>query len=150
MELPGELKEFVESFLLNKVDFVVVGAYAMAYHRLPRLTGDIDLFVGSNSENAERISKALVDFGFESLGLGPGDFQKPDTIIQLGYPPNRIDILTEISGVTFEEAMSTASMGQLDSLTVPFLSRELLERNKLAAGRPKDLFDLKMLRQLEE
>lgn len=145
MNLSDELREFVESFLSNKVDFVVVGAYALAYHRLPRFTGDIDLFVSNSIENGQRICRALADFGFASLGLKPSDFTASDQVIQLGYPPNRIDILTGISEVSFEEAIKTAEIGPLESLQVPFISKELLIKNKKAVGRPKDISDLSKL-----
>jgi hypothetical protein len=147
MALSQDLREFVESFLSNEVKFVVVGAYAMAYHRLPRLTGDIDLFVSPNEENLVRVCKALDDFGFGSLGVHPTDLLGENQVLQLGRPPNRIDVLTGISGVTFQEAWADKVMGELEGLTVPFISRELLMRNKEASGREKDLLDLKLLRQ---
>ena len=145
MAISDDLREFVALFLSEKVEFLVVGAYAMAYHRLPRYTGDIDLFVSTKGENPGRICKAIDSFGFKQLGLTEEDFKEPDQIIQLGQPPNRIDILTGISGVSFDEAQKTAELGELEGLAVPFLSRDLLIVNKKATGRSKDLADLELL-----
>lgn len=145
MALSEDLSEFVESFLLEEVEFIVVGAFAMAFHQLPRQTGDIDLFVNSSGENPDRICRAIERFGFGSLGLSPDDFRIEDQIIQLGRPPNRVDVLTGISGVTFDEAWASRIMGPLNGVTVPYLSLDLLVQNKKASGRDKDILDVKML-----
>ena len=145
MKLHKDLKEFVE--LLNTLDvhFVIVGAFALAHHGYPRYTGDIDLFVENSIENAERILDALRQFGFADIGLTKEDFVAKDQVVQLGVAPNRIDILTFLSGVSFEEAWASREWGEIGGLRVPFISRDMLKRNKLASGRPQDLADLERL-----
>src|SRR5579863_7429199 len=106
MKFDKDFKEFVESFVANDVRFLIVGGYAMAAHGLPRFTGDLDAWVGVFAENAERIVQSLGDFGFAGLDLSEEDFTRSDHVIQLGYPPVRIDILTSIEGVDFDEAWS--------------------------------------------
>ncbi len=150
MALSKDWLEFVESFLLEKVEFVVVGAFALAFYRLPRQTGDIDLFVGSSGENPDRICRAIERFGFGSLGLSPDDFRMEGQVIQLGRPPGRIDVLTGISGVTFDEAWNSRIMGPLNGTVVPYLSLPLLIQNKKASGREKDLLDVRMLERLKD
>ncbi len=145
MTLQKDLREFVKLFLSRNIDFLVVGAFAVAHHGYPRTTGDIDLFVRVNPENAEKIAAAVREFGFGALGLQPADFLQQDMTIQMGFEPVRIDILTGISGVTFDEAWRDRKSGELDGLPVMFLSREHLLRNKRAAGRPKDKLDISEL-----
>lgn len=142
------LREFVESLLANKVEFVVVGAHALAFHGHPRYTQDIDFFVRRNSENAARLVSTLREFGFGSLNLTESDFAEPDQVIQLGMPPNRIDILTQIAGVEFDEAWANRERGDLDGLEVNFVSKADFVKNKLAVGRPKDLADVAALESL--
>lgn len=145
MNLQKDLKEFVE--LLNALDvhFLIVGAFALAHHGYPRYTGDIDLFVEKSTENAERILSALREFGFGDVGLSTEDFVSKDQVIQLGVVPNRIDMLTLLSGVSFEEAWSSREWGEIGGLKAPFISRDMLKRNKRACGRPQDLADLEHL-----
>jgi hypothetical protein len=145
MNLPPDLRAFVESLNSAGVKFVIVGGYAVAFHGHPRFTGDIDFFVEISADNAQRITQAIDLFGFSSLGLKPADFTQPDVVIQLGLPPNRIDILTGIDAVTFEEAWSSRLIAQLAGVPVPFISKELLIRNKKAANRPQDLGDISKL-----
>lgn len=145
MNLQNDLKEFVE--LLNELDvhFLIVGAFAVAYHGYPRYTSDIDLFVERSTENAEHLLKAVHKSGFADIGLSKEDFMREDQIIQLGVAPNRIDMMTSISGVNFEEAWSSRELGEIGGITVPFISREMLKRNKAASGRLQDLADLERL-----
>jgi hypothetical protein len=117
----------------------------MAYHVRPRYTDDIDILVRPSPENAARLEAVLGSFGFASLGLSAADFQQQNGVIQLGRPPNRIDILTSISGVSFEEAWQGREFGELDGVPVSFLNKECLVRNKRASGREKDVEDLKRL-----
>ena len=145
MRLTKDLREFIELLNSQKVEYVLVGAYAMAYHTRPRYTEDIDVLVRPSPENAARLENVIRSFGFTSLGLRAADFQKENQVVQLGQPPNRIDILTSISGVSFEEAWQDRQFGELDGLTVPLLSKDCLIRNKRASGRDKDLEDLKRL-----
>jgi hypothetical protein len=145
MNLNDDLKEFVELLKALDVHFLIVGAFALAHHGYPRYTGDIDLFVEKSTENAERILSALRQFGFGDIGLTKEDFVRKDQVVQLGIAPNRIDILTFLSGVSFEEAWTSREWGQIGELEVPFISREALKRNKLASGRAQDLADLERL-----
>lgn len=145
MNLQKDLREFVELLSALDVHFVIVGAFAVAYHGYPRYTADIDLFVERSSENAERLLRAIHQFGFGEVGLSEADFLKEDQVIQLGVAPNRIDIMTVISGVSFEDAWNSRELGQIGGLTIPFISRDMLKRNKAASGRTQDLADLEHL-----
>lgn len=131
--------------------FLVVGAHAVGVHGVPRATGDLDIWVRPDAENAPRVWRALVEFGapVEVTGLTPSDLEKPDMVYQIGLPPRRIDILTEISGVDFDEAWSSRVTSWVGDLEIPFLGREALLRNKKASGRPKDLADLDILERRE-
>lgn len=126
---------------LTEVEYLVVGAYALAFHGHPRLTGDIDFFVRNSTENAARLMDVLEAFGFGSLGIKTEDLTHGPGVIQLGYPPRRIDILTEIEAVTFDEAWHNRVVGKLDGMSVNYISVEDFKRNKLSVGRPKDLAD---------
>ncbi|HKO60209.1 MAG TPA: hypothetical protein VJV03_03535 [Pyrinomonadaceae bacterium] len=129
----------------NEVRYLVVGAHAVAFHGRPRYTADIDFFVDSSPENAERITKALDQFGLGDIGVDSADFTVADLVVQLGVEPNRVDIMTSISGVSFEEAWDTRADGELDGLPVQFISKDLLKRNKASVGRKQDLADLDYL-----
>lgn len=148
MKLSVDLREFIELLNSNRVEFIVVGAHALAWHGLPRYTKDIDLLVRAAPANADALVAVLDAFGFGSLGIGPADFLIPDRVIQLGRDPHRIDLLTAISGVTWDEAWSSRVEAQLDGIPVSFLGHEAFIRNKLAAGRPQDLADVSRLRQI--
>lgn len=128
--------------LANKAEFVVVGAHALAFHGHPRYTQDIDLFVGNSEANPERIIKSVREFGFGTLELDKSDFMHPDQIVQLGMPPNRIDILTNLSGVESGDVWRRRVEGDLGGLRVSFIDVRDLVKNKLACDRPKDLADL--------
>ena len=125
--------------------YVIVGAFALAHHGRSRYTGDIDFFIESSTQNAALIGQVLEEFGFVNLGIAEEDFTAPDQVVQLGVEPNRMDLMTSISGVAFEEAWNTREYGDLDGLKVPYISRELLKRNKAAVGRKQDLADLDYL-----
>ena len=129
------------------VEFVVVGAHALAAHGIPRSTGDIDIFVRPSAENAGRVVQALIEFGAPVAAhqVGESDFSTAGTVYQIGLPPRRIDLLTEISGVTFEEAWSSRMDAVVGGMQLPFLGRDALIKNKLAAGRGKDLLDAEAL-----
>lgn len=114
----------------------------MAAHGLPRYTGDLDTWVWINEQNAERILNALVAFGFGSLDISVEDFQKPNTVLQLGFPPHRIDVLTGIDGVSFDDAWQRRVIMDVEDIQLPFISREDLIANKRAAARPQDLADV--------
>jgi len=144
MNLQKDLKEFIELLNELEVHFLIVGAFAVAFHGYPRYTADIALFVERSRDNAAKLLKAIHRFGFGEIGLTE-EVLGEDQIIQLGVAPNRIDILTFISGVSFEEAWSSRLVGEIGGLSVPFISREMLKRNKAASGRTQDLADLEHL-----
>ena len=145
MEAQKDFEELLELLNGNAVEFLVVGAYALAFHGAPRFTGDIDLYIRPTRDNAERMLRALVAFGFRSPDLSAEDFMKPDQVVQLGVPPVRVDLLTSISGVTWEEAESGKAGGVYGEVPVFFLGRDHYIRNKRAIGRKKDLADLEAL-----
>ena len=148
MPLQKDLQEFIASLNSHAVEFVVVGGHAVAFHGHPRFTGDIDLLVRSTPENAQRVMRALHAFGFVSPDLSANDFLRPDMVVQLGLPPNRIDLLTGITGVSFEEAWAGRKAGDLGGLSVHFLGYESLLRNKEATGRSQDAEDVARLRAI--
>lgn len=145
MEAQKDFKELLELFNGHKIEYMIVGAYALAYHGAPRFTGDIDIFIKPSIDNAQRILSALADFGFGSLNLTIEDFQNPDSVVQLGVPPVRIDIMTSITGVTWEKADKGKVKGLYGDIPVHFLGREQYIANKRAIGRKKDLADLESL-----
>ena len=149
-KLQSDLREFIALLNSHKVDFVVVGGHAVAFHGHPRFTGDIDFFVRATPANATRILDVLAAFGFGNLGITEKDLLEPGQVIQLGRPPNRIDILTSISGVDFETAWQSRVASQLDELPVSFLGLAELLRNKESSGRQKDLSDLEKLRAVSK
>jgi hypothetical protein len=145
-----DFKELLESFNAEGVDYLVIGGYALAHHGAPRYTRDIDLYVRPSEENAARIMAALNAFGFGEIGLQAEDFQKPDQVIQLGRPPVRIDLVTSIEGVSWEQAVRGCVQGEYGGTPVRFLGRADLIANKKAAGRLQDLADVEKLEGLEK
>jgi len=145
MPLQKDLREFIESLNSHHVEYLIVGAFALAFHGVPRSTGDIDILVRRSSENAARIEAVLIDFSFVSLGLSAADFMNPDQVIQLGHPPNRVDLLTSITGVEFDEAWAERVAADLHGVPVHFIGRQCLVVNKKATGRTQDLADLEAL-----
>lgn len=145
MEVQKDFKELLELFNGHKVKYIIVGAYALAYHGAPRFTGDIDILVHPSHENAQKILSVLSDLGFGSLNLTIEDFKNPNTVVQLGVPPVRIDIITSITGVDWEEAENGKIEGLYGDVPVYFLGREQYITNKRAIGRKKDLADIESL-----
>jgi hypothetical protein len=123
----------------------VVGAHALAHHAKPRYTKDLDLFVEPDPEKARRIVAALEDFGFAGIGIAPADFETPGRVLQLGVPPNRIDLMTSIDGVSFEEVWESRVEGAYGEARVTYIGYEALVQNKKASGRAQDLADLEVL-----
>jgi predicted nucleotidyltransferase len=146
-ELNDDFHDFLTSLTEQAVSFVIVGAYALAAHGIPRATGDIDIFVEPSADNAARLMRALEAFGAPTAahGVQAADFATPGHVYQMGVPPRRIDVLTEIDGVSFERAARDALHVTVDGLRLPFLGRDALLENKRAAGRPKDLLDVETL-----
>ena len=145
MSLSADLKEFIELLNSRGVEYVIVGAHSLAFHGRPRYTGDLDILVRPSPENAEKIAAVLTEFGFAKSGFKSSDFIEPDQMIQLGRVPNRIDLLTGISGVATSEAFAQKISAELFGLPVFVLSKDLLIQNKRAVGRPQDLADLDAL-----
>jgi hypothetical protein len=145
IQLDPDFRDFVELFIANEVRFLIVGGYAVAAHGLPRYTGDLDAWVWVDSENASRVLRSLEAFGFADLGLSVEDFKQADRVVQLGYPPYRIDILTSIEGVEFNDAWTRRVVIDLDGVEVPFIGRDDLIANKRTAGRPQDIADVQRL-----
>ena len=143
--LNQDFKEFIQSLNDNGVRYLVVGGYAVALHCHPRYTKDMDVWVEMSVENASKIVKALDQFGFGSLDLKDSDFVVPDQIIQLGYPPRRIDIMTTIPGVDFSECYPSHTTVNVEGVPVNFIDLENLKKNKKATGRHQDLADLENL-----
>ena len=143
--LNQDFKEFLKSLNDNNVRYLVIGGYAVAFHGHPRYTKDIDIWVARDAANAANIMKALEQFGFASLGLQESDFLTPDQIIQLGYPPNCIDLITTTPGVDFETCYAARIQTEIEGILVNFIDLENLKRNKKAIGRHQDLADIENL-----
>ena len=139
------MKEFIELLNSRGVEYVIVGAHSLAFHGRPRYTGDLDILVRPSQKNAEKITAVISEFGFPESGFQARDFVEPDQIIQLGRIPDRIDLMTGITGVTTGEALATKVPAELSGVPVFILSKELLIQNKRAVGRPQDLADLDAL-----
>jgi hypothetical protein len=145
VKLSKDLREFIELLNSHAVEYVVVGGYAVAYHGYPRYTGDIDFFIRPTDSNAELLLEVLDVFGFGEVGLTREDFTTPGRIVQLGLPPNRIDLVTGITGVTFDEVWGNRVPASLDGIPVSLIGKEELLRNKRASGRAKDLADVEAI-----
>jgi hypothetical protein len=145
MTLNPDFKDFIKSLNDSGVRHLVVGGYAVALHGHPRYTKDLDVWIERTEENARRVVRALEAFGFGSLGLSADDFLADDQIIQLGYPPVRIDILTSLPGVEFEACYAARVETPADGLPVSFIDLANLRKAKTASGRLQDLADLENL-----
>jgi len=145
MALTQDFKEFIQLLNEKSVKYLLVGGYAVGFYGNPRFTKDLDLWLECSNENAEKIEEVLKEFGFGSLGLSSKDFLDPDGIIQLGYPPARIDLIMGASGVNFEECFPKRETVLLDGVTVNLINLEDLKINKKASGRYQDLADLENL-----
>ncbi len=145
MVLNQDFKEFIQSLNDHKVRYLIIGGYAVAFHGHPRYTKDLDVWIELDPTNAANILQALTHFGFGSLGLAKDDFLEPDQIIQLGYPPNRIDMLTTLAGVDFDECFASKVVATIDDIQMNFIDLENLKKNKKATGRLQDLADLENL-----
>lgn len=145
MEAHPDFKDLLALLNEHKVEYIIVGAYALAFHGAPRFTGDIDIYVNPTIENANRIVQVLAAFGFGTLGLTSEDFQKQDQVVQLGVPPVRIDLITSISGISWDQASAGKISGNYGDIPVSFLGRAQYIANKKATGRAKDLADIEAL-----
>jgi hypothetical protein len=145
MPMSPDFLDIVRALSDADARFIIVGAYAVNLYVDPRATGDLDIWVEPSTENAGKVVRALQDFGAPLTGVSESDFAEPGVTFQIGVAPLRIDILTEISGVGFDEAWNDRSMHPFGALTVPFLGKQTLIQNKRATARPKDLADLAYL-----
>jgi len=150
MPLPEDWRAFIESLNSNGVEYVVAGAVALAHHGFPRYTGGLDVLIRNSADNAQRLESALADFGFAGLGLKAVDFVDSYRVIQLGLPPTRIDLLTSLTGVTFDEAWARRVEAAVGETRVNFIGREALILNKRLTGRAQDRADLEALGASDE
>lgn len=146
--LTENFRDLISAFNAEEVEYLVVGAYSLAAHGIPRATGDLDLWVNGRKSNALRILTALEQFGAPIQDLAAQDFLTPGNVIQIGYAPERMDILTGIDGVAFDDAFADKLEVIVDGVVLPCLSLKHLTVNKKAVGRPQDLVDLDQLRKL--
>lgn len=147
MEEYQDLKEFIKLLLEQKVKYIIVGGFAVTYHSRAKFTDDIDIWIKNSSSNAKKIFKVLNEFGFGNIALNESDFVKPGFVLQLGYPPNRIDVMTEVEGLKFEEAFERSRKGKIfEDFEVRYLSYDDLLINKRKVGRKKDLFDIEWIK----
>jgi len=142
-----DFRDLLAALLEEKARFLVVGAHAMAVHGVPRATGDLDVWIATDGANVDRVWQGLLRFGapLAAMGVGRADLTRADAVVQIGLPPRRIDILTSITGVGFDDAWAGRATHEVAGLAVPFLGRAALVRNKRATGRAKDLADLEAL-----
>ncbi len=145
IRLPPDFKEFLKLLDSEKVEYLLVGGYAVGYYGYPRATGDIDIWVSSKRDNAQRLVRTLGLFGFQQKSLSIELFLKEQSVVRIGVPPVRIDLLTSISGVSFTDCYANRVEGTLDGVKVSLINLENLRQNKLAAGRARDLSDLEYL-----
>ena len=145
MEAQPDFKELLGLLNEHEVEYLIVGGYALAFHGAPRYTGDIDILVRPEAANAARVIEALADFGFRFSNLSAADFESPNQVVQLGVPPVRVDLITSITGISWEAAEVTKAPGKFGDIPVYYLGREQLIANKRAIGRAKDLADLEAL-----
>ncbi len=144
-QIPSDFKEFLRLLNENNVKYLLIGGYAVSYYGYVRPTGDMDIWIPYERENAEKVVQALRQFGFTSNDLTPELFLKPKSIIRMGVPPMRLEVSNYIDGVEFDECYNELELLKLDDLTIPLISLRYLKINKKASGRLKDLNDLEHL-----
>ncbi len=147
MTLEPDFEDFIELLNKHKIDYLVVGGYAMAFHGRPRYTGDLDIWINISESNANGMLVVLKEFGFSSLQFSKEDFLKENIINQIGYPPLRIDILTSIDGVSFYEAFLQKKIIKIENLEVAFIGLNQLIANKMASNRIQDQADIEALKR---
>jgi hypothetical protein len=145
MSLSSDFVEFIECLNRKRVEYLLVGGHALAFHGVPRFTKDIDFWVRPETANASRLLEALAEFGFSSTGLTVDDFATPGKIVQLGIAPNRIDLITRVDGVEFDEAWAQRIAMTYHDVALHVLSLPLLIVNKRSTGRDQDALDAKTL-----
>lgn len=146
--LNPDFKEFAALLNASGAEYLIVGGYALAAHGHPRYTGDLDFWIGTEPANALCVLKALGDFGFGALGIGLEDFTTPEQVVQLGFPPRRIDLLTSVDGVAFGPCYARRLVVAMEGVPLNFIALDDLKANKRAAGRLQDLADLEALGEM--
>ena len=149
MKVHQDFKELLKLFENIQVEYTIVGGYALAFHGAPRFTGDLDLLISTNKPNGERVLRALHQYGFADSNLQAKHFETAKNLIRLGHPPVRVDILTSISGVTWNEVKDGAVVGRVNGLQVTFIGRRELIKNKSSTGRDQDRVDVETLQRLQ-
>lgn len=139
--LNQNFKDILSAFIEEKAEFLVVGGYAMAFHGFVRATGDIDLWICLSAENAEKVWRALRRFGAPTFDLNQKDLQTPGMVFQIGIVPSRVDVITQIDGVLFDDAWQEHKIVEIEGLQVPVIGKTQLLINKKSTGRPKDRND---------
>ncbi|MEO8028259.1 MAG: hypothetical protein ABI823_17375 [Bryobacteraceae bacterium] len=142
-------RDFIEKLNEHHVEYLIVGGIAVSAYSVPRFTIDIDFFVGTSRENGERLVAALRAFGFASFGIRPEEFAEPNQVFQFGVAPNRIDLMTSVTGIAFEEAWAERVQAEWEGVPVWFVSKRCLLANKRAVGRLKDLADIPLIDEAE-
>ena len=145
MEIQEDFKELLELLNAHKVEYLIVGAYALAFHGVPRATGDLDVWVHPTSTNAKHLMEVLTELGFGDVGLQQNDFERPEQVIQLGVPPVRIDLVTSLSGIRWQDAWPHRAADDYGGVPVGIIGRSEFIANKRATGRQKDLADIEAL-----
>ncbi len=143
-----DFKEFIKLLNSKKVKYMIIGGYAVAYHGYPRYTGDIDFWIDNSRENARRIIAVLNDFGFDSLEIKPDDLANPDNVIQLGFPPNRIDLICGIEGIDYNNAYDNSEITEIDGEKIRFINLDDLITTKSISARKQDLADIDKLEKI--
>jgi hypothetical protein len=147
LHLAPDFDEFCALLSAHDVEFVIVGAHALAFHGAPRFTGDLDILVRPTEENGRKLLSAITAFGFPTHLLTPKDIEIGKKVVEMGVAPVQIHVMSRIDGVTWADVWESRELGPLGSRSVPFIGREAFLRNKRAAGRPKDLADIEALRE---
>ena len=147
MKLPEDFRDFIKLLNDQKVKYLIVGGYAVGFYSRPKFTQDLDIWIENSEENAQRVQLVLGDFGFGDLEITTKDLTNPDIIVQLGYTPLRIDLMTGVSGLSFSEAFQKKVRGKYLDVTAYFISISDLVKNKRASGREKDIQDIKWVRK---
>ncbi len=146
MKIEKDYKEFLELLNRHNVKYCIIGSYALAFHARPRYTKDLDIFIEPKTENAGKVISVLREFGFQNLDITEEDLVEKDRIIQLGYEPIRIDILSSLSGCSFKEVWENKAVGKYGEIDVHFIGKKELIKNKKATGRKQDIADIELLK----
>lgn len=147
MVLDKDFREFIQLLNENEVKYLVIGGYAVAFHGYPRYTKDLDFWIWANPDNANRLIKTIKDFGLESMDLSQEDLLDLDNVIQIGYEPNRIDVIVDLEGLDFESCYTRRIDSAMGDINIPFIGLEDLIKNKLSTGRMQDKVDANKLKK---